>query len=103
MEKLKKTAKVLDRFAKIFKVIFIAAAIFLFAGLIITSVYYLSIRDDDAMANIKAPVSIITATGIKGRVLPGTRWARFSRTFPRVRCRSPPTSTAIASSSRMDR
>lgn len=50
MEKLKKTAKVLDRFAKIFKVIFIAAAIFLFAGLIITSVYYLAIRDDDAVA-----------------------------------------------------
>ena len=50
MEKLKKTAKVLDRFAKIFKVIFIAAAIFLFAGLIITSVYYLSIRDYDTVA-----------------------------------------------------
>ncbi len=50
MEKLKRTARVLDRFAKIFRVIFIATAIFLFAGLIMISVYYLSIRDDDAVA-----------------------------------------------------
>ncbi len=50
MEKLKKTARVLDSFARIFRVLFIAAAIVLFAGLIITSVYYLSIRNDDTVA-----------------------------------------------------
>ncbi len=50
MEKLKKTARVLDVFAKVFRAISIAAAIILLVGLVITSVYYLSIRNDDATA-----------------------------------------------------
>ena len=50
MEKLKRTARVLDRLAKIFRAVCVAAAIALSAGLVITTGYYLSIRNDDTVA-----------------------------------------------------
>lgn len=75
MEKLKRTARVLDRFARIFRVIFIATAIVLFVGLIITSVYYLSIRDDDTVAVLVGGDLHLTLGNVRlnlAHLVPGT-------------------------------
>ena len=46
MEKLKRTSKILDGFARVFRVIFIVFAIFLLAGAAVAAVHYFSVRDE---------------------------------------------------------
>ncbi len=46
MEKLKRTSKMLDGFARVFRVIFIVFAIFLLAGAAVAAVHYFSVRDE---------------------------------------------------------